>query len=105
MYESKEVAAQVTGESDGPPRAVLIAAAALAAAVIGVILVVAANRQPPERPVVIPAVPAPQGHRSRLQSTAGRRCLNDSASIGARPSRSRPLRCHGLAERGQTAHR
>ncbi|NKE29891.1 DUF3515 domain-containing protein, partial [Mycobacterium tuberculosis] len=23
MYESKEVAAQVTGESDGPPRAVL----------------------------------------------------------------------------------
>ncbi len=29
MYESKEVAAQVTGESDGPPRAVLIAAADL----------------------------------------------------------------------------
>ncbi|WP_079067848.1 DUF3515 domain-containing protein [Mycobacterium tuberculosis] len=50
----------MTGESDGPPRAVLIAAAALAAAVIGVILFVAANRQPPERPVVIPAVPAPQ---------------------------------------------
>ncbi|OSC62593.1 hypothetical protein BVW01_21230, partial [Mycobacterium tuberculosis] len=24
VYESKEVAAQVTGESDGPPRAVLI---------------------------------------------------------------------------------
>ncbi len=60
MYESKEVAAQVTAESDGPPRAVLIAAVALAAAVIGVILVVAANRQAPERPVVIPAVPAPQ---------------------------------------------
>jgi len=44
----------------GPPRAALVAAVALAVTVIGVILVVAANREPPSRPVVLPAVPASQ---------------------------------------------
>jgi hypothetical protein len=44
----------------GPPRAVIIAAVALAVAAIGVILVIAANRNAPPRPVVLPAVPAPQ---------------------------------------------
>jgi len=59
VYE-KEVPRQVTGDSDGPPRALLIAAAALAVATIGVILVFAATRQAPRQPVALPAVGAPQ---------------------------------------------
>ncbi|MEQ0574786.1 DUF3515 domain-containing protein, partial [Mycobacterium tuberculosis] len=54
MYESKEVSAQVTGESDGPQPAVLLPAAARAAAVTGVIRVVASNRPAPERRGVLP---------------------------------------------------
>ena len=60
MYENRTVARQVTDESDGPPRALLIAAAALAVATIGVILVIAANRRAPPQPVAVPAVVAPQ---------------------------------------------
>ena len=44
----------------GPPRVVLIAAAALAVVTIGVILAIAATRQSPPKPVVLPAIPAPQ---------------------------------------------
>lgn len=47
-------------DPDGPPRVLIVAAVALAVTAIGVILVIAANRQPPQQPVVIAAVPAPQ---------------------------------------------
>ncbi len=50
----------MTGDSDGPPRALMIAAVALAVAAIGVILAIAANRDAPPQPVAVPAVPAPQ---------------------------------------------
>ncbi len=60
MYENQEVARQVTGDSDGPPRVVIIAAIALAVTAIAVILVIAATREAPSQPVVLPAVPAPQ---------------------------------------------
>jgi hypothetical protein len=56
----QEVGGQVTGDSDGPPRALMIAAVALAVAAIGVILVIAATREAPPQPVAVPAVPAPQ---------------------------------------------
>ena len=45
---------------EGPSRAVLIAALALAVVAIGVILAIAATRHPPQQPVAIAAVPAPQ---------------------------------------------
>jgi hypothetical protein len=54
------VGGQVTGDSDGPPRALIIAAVVLAVAAIGVILVIAATREAPPQPVVVAAVPAPQ---------------------------------------------
>lgn len=54
------MARRVTGDSDGPPRALIIVAAALAVAAIGVILVIAATRQAPPRPVALPAVAAPR---------------------------------------------
>lgn len=52
----------MTGEADsgGPPRAAMIAALVLAVATIGAILVLAAIRHPPQQPVTLPAVPAPQ---------------------------------------------
>ena len=50
----------MTGDSDGPPRVLLIAAVALAVAAIGVILVIAATREAPPQTVAVPAVPAPQ---------------------------------------------
>ena len=50
----------MTGDSDGPPRVLLIAAVALAVAAIGVILVIAATREAPPQPVAVPAVQAPQ---------------------------------------------
>ncbi|EID11195.1 hypothetical protein MXEN_16202 [Mycobacterium xenopi RIVM700367] len=46
--------------SDGPPRALLIAALLLTVVVIGIMLAIAATRHPPQQPVAIPAVPAPQ---------------------------------------------
>jgi hypothetical protein len=60
VYENRTVARQVTGDSDGPPRALIIAAIGLAVATIGVILVIAATRQAPLPPVALPAVAAPQ---------------------------------------------
>jgi len=60
VYESPEVATQVTDDSDGPPRALIIAAALLGVTAIGVILVIAANREAPPQPVALPGVPAPQ---------------------------------------------
>jgi hypothetical protein len=54
------VARQVTGDSDGPPRVLIIAAIALAVAAIAVILVIAATREAPPQPVALPAAPAPQ---------------------------------------------
>jgi hypothetical protein len=54
------VARQVTGDSDGPPRVVMIAAVALGVVAVAVILVIAATRQAPPQPVAVPAVPAPQ---------------------------------------------
>jgi hypothetical protein len=48
------------GDSDGPPRAMLIAALVLAVVAVGVILAIAATRHPPRQPVAIAAVPAPQ---------------------------------------------
>lgn len=50
----------MAGDSDGPPRALIIAAVALAVVAIGVILVIAATREAPPQPVALPAVPAPQ---------------------------------------------
>jgi len=50
----------VTGDSDGPPRALMIAAIALAVAAIGVILIIAATREAPPQSVAVAAVPAPQ---------------------------------------------
>lgn len=49
----------MAGDSDGPPRALMITAVAVAVAAIGVILVIAATRQAPSQPVALPAVPAP----------------------------------------------
>lgn len=46
--------------SDGPPRATLIAALVLAIGAIGTIMVIAVIRRAPQRPLAIPAVPAPQ---------------------------------------------
>ena len=62
------MAGQVTGDSDGPPRVVMIAAIALAVAAIGVILVVAATREAPPQPVALPAVPAPQAANSACRA-------------------------------------
>jgi Protein of unknown function (DUF3515) len=55
-------------EDDGPPRAVLIAALVLAVATIGAILTFAATRHPPQQPVSIPAVPAPQAASPACQA-------------------------------------
>jgi hypothetical protein len=46
--------------SDGPPRALLFAALAVAVAAAVAVLVIAVARTRPPRPLVIPAVPAPQ---------------------------------------------
>lgn len=46
--------------NDGPPRAALIAALLVGIGAIGVVLGVAATRHPPQQPVVIATVPAPQ---------------------------------------------
>lgn len=61
---------QVTG-SDGPPRALLIAALLLAVAVIGITLAIAATRHPPQPPVAIPAVPAPQADNPACRALIG----------------------------------
>jgi Protein of unknown function (DUF3515) len=58
----------VTGDSDGPPRVVMIAAIVLAVAAIGVILVVAATREAPPQPVALPPVPAPQAANSACRA-------------------------------------
>jgi hypothetical protein len=47
-------------ERDGPPRAVFIAALVVAVVAIGAILAIAATRKPPDTPVAISSVPAPQ---------------------------------------------
>ena len=46
--------------TDGPPRALLIAAIAVAVTAIATVLVLAARQPTQQRPVVIPALPAPQ---------------------------------------------
>jgi hypothetical protein len=46
--------------SDGPPRALLLAALGVAVAAAVAVLVIAVTRTQPPRPLVIPAVPAPQ---------------------------------------------
>ena len=60
----------MTGDSDGPPRAVMIAAIALAVAAIGVILVIAATRKASPQAVVVPAVPAPQAASAACRALA-----------------------------------
>jgi len=52
--------APADGSQDGPPRLILISALVLAVAAIGTVLAIAATRHPPDQPVAIPAVPAPQ---------------------------------------------
>lgn len=47
------------GESDGPPRAVLLLALTLALAALAAVLALAASRRTPPSPVPIAAVPAP----------------------------------------------
>jgi Protein of unknown function (DUF3515) len=59
---------QGTALSDGPPRALLVVALSVAVAAVAAVLVVAVMRSrplqgpQPERPLVIPAVPAPQAN-------------------------------------------
>ncbi len=60
----------MTGDSDGPPRAVMIAAIAFAVAAIGVILAIAASRDASRQAVVVPAVPAPQAASSACRALA-----------------------------------
>jgi len=60
----------VTGDSDGPPRAVMIAAIALAVAAIGVFLAIAATRDSSPQAVVVPAVPAPQAASTACRALA-----------------------------------
>lgn len=55
-------------DSDGPPRAVLIGALALAVATIAAMLVFAATRQSSPKPVVMPALPAPQAANPACQA-------------------------------------
>ncbi|EUA66001.1 hypothetical protein I553_3378 [Mycobacterium xenopi 4042] len=76
--------------SDGPPRALLIAALLLTVVVIGIMLAIAATRHPPQQPVAIPAVPAPQADdpacRALLQALPQR--LGDyQRAPAARPCR------------------
>jgi hypothetical protein len=66
-----EVDGQVTGDSDGPPRAVLIAAIALAVAVVGIILVIAATRNAPPQAIAVPAVSAPQAGGAACRALTG----------------------------------
>lgn len=47
------------GESDGPPRALLLLALVLVLAALAAVLTLAASRRTPPRPVPIAAVPAP----------------------------------------------
>ncbi|MGH3675070.1 MAG: DUF3515 domain-containing protein [Mycobacterium sp.] len=55
------MAPSTDGSRDGPPRALLIAAIAVAGVAVAAVLVIAATRQsPPQQPVVIASVPAPQ---------------------------------------------
>ncbi len=65
-----EVDGPVTGDFDGPPRALMIAAVALAVAAIGVILAVAATREAPPQPVAVPDVPAPQAANAACRALA-----------------------------------
>lgn len=72
-----EVAAKVTGDADtpdteldGPPRILIVAAVLLAVAAVGSILVIAATRHPPQRPITVPAVPAPQAGSPHCQALA-----------------------------------
>jgi Protein of unknown function (DUF3515) len=60
----------VTGDRDGPPRAVMIAAIALAVAALGVILVIAATRKASPSALVVPAVPAPQAASTACRTLA-----------------------------------
>lgn len=48
------------GDTDGPPRALIVAALAVAVLAVAGILAVAASRRTPPAPVVIAGVPAPQ---------------------------------------------
>jgi hypothetical protein len=61
---------QVT-DTDWPPRALLIAALLLTVAAIGTTLAIAATRHPPQPPVAIPAVPAPQADNPACQALMG----------------------------------
>jgi len=61
---------QVAGDSDGPPRAVMIAAIALAVAVIGIILAIAASRNAPPQAIAVPAVSAPQAAGAACRALA-----------------------------------
>jgi Protein of unknown function (DUF3515) len=65
-----EVDGQVTGDSDGPPRALMIAAVALAVAAIGAILAIAATREAPPQAVAVPAAPAPQAAGAACRALA-----------------------------------
>ncbi|KAA1250742.1 DUF3515 domain-containing protein [Mycobacterium simiae] len=62
----------MTGDADsdldGPPRIVIIAAVLLAVAAIGAILVIAATRLPSQRPITVPAAPAPQASSPDCQA-------------------------------------
>jgi len=60
----------MTGDSDGPPRALMIAAIALAVAAIGVILAIAATREAPPQAVAVAAVPAPQAGSAACRALA-----------------------------------
>ncbi|MCW1959400.1 MAG: DUF3515 domain-containing protein [Mycobacterium sp.] len=56
------------GDTDGPPRALLIAAVAVAVAGIVAVLAVAASHRTPDAPVAIAAVPAPQAESPECQA-------------------------------------
>ncbi|HEY7054850.1 MAG TPA: DUF3515 domain-containing protein [Mycobacterium sp.] len=59
---------------DGPPRALLIAAVIVAVSAVGVVLAIAisrSHRQPPQRPLVISAVPAPQADSPECATLMG----------------------------------
>jgi hypothetical protein len=57
--------------SDGPPRALLLAALGVAVAAAVAVLVIAVTRTRPPRPLVIPAVPAPQADTTDCATLMG----------------------------------
>jgi hypothetical protein len=57
--------------NDGPPRALLIAALGVAVAAAMAVLVIAITRTPPERPLVIPAVPVPRAETQECTTLMG----------------------------------